>query len=68
MFIAWHPKGMIEYMIHRRDELSAWPKTQGGAVETCGIGSGGNTAHLNRTVTLAPLPKSMIAIIKGKKK
>ena len=59
---------MLQFILQRRDELRDKPETRAEAVQTFGVGSGGNTAHLNKTVPLAPLPKSMIAIIKGKKK
>jgi len=40
---------MIPFILQRREELKAHPETAGRAVETGGVGSDGNAAHLNRT-------------------
>lgn len=59
---------MIAFILERREELRLNPDDRATAVQTHGIGTTGNTNHLNRTTPLTPMPKSIISIIKGNKK
>jgi hypothetical protein len=58
---------MLQFILKRREELRMHPETRGSAVD-CGPVGNRTTAHLNLTTPLAPMPRSIIAIIKGKKK
>ena len=59
---------MLTFILERRKELRLNPDDRATAVQTHGIGTTDNTNHLNRTTPLTPMPKSIIAIIKGNKK
>jgi hypothetical protein len=38
---------MVQFQTRRRDELRKWPRDRATGTPTNGVGSRGNTAHLN---------------------
>jgi len=53
---------MLAFILQRREELKMDPLSAAMAVETGGVGSVGNTAHLNRTQPMGLPARSFIYV------
>lgn len=57
---------MIAYMLQRTEDLKHSPNSRATGSHTEGIGSTGNTAHLNLRTPLKPIERSFIHVVPRK--